>query len=539
MASVSSSVIVRIKDKLWSTLFPANGASSNALLSQNRTRSVAIAVALLGLYLAFEKITKPPKHLRHIPQANFFKYVSSFLTQQPYDETAENITVPISAKTEHGSYIVFDVYGWTVHVTRPESAKKLLLKADLFPKINMNLGRRDTLFGRFAMGPNIIFLIGKHWKEQRSVMNPAFHRSMPVHLFGDLTRKLFVELDKQLESPIEIHEVLERWTLDAIGIAGFDFDFNSVADPTNEWVTRYNSIMKANTDPLFMLLPSLETRWLFLFPKRKQAHKELDIFLGKIREIIAKKRETLVNDSSIAEKRTSEKDLLTLMLEASEEGNGKLTDEELQSNLCAFFLAGHDTTANALSYAIYNLATHPDVQEKAREEANLVLGDKSVDVLPTLEQIQQMPYINQVIKETMRRNVTATGVVAREATEDTDLGGVYIPKGTRVTVDIMEIQRNVKVWKDPKVFDPERFAPGGEAEKVAKMGMSWLPFSNGARQCIGMNFSLAEQRVFLPMLLRKYELSLPEDSIHKDKVVISGVGIMTPVNLRINLKRRF
>ena len=88
--------------------------------------------------------------------------------------------------------------------------------------------------------------------------------------------------------------------------------------------------MSANTDPLFMLFPSFETKWLFLFPKRKRAHQELDIFLGKIQEIISKKREILANDSSIAEKKTSEKDLLTLMLEASQEGNGKLTDEELQ-----------------------------------------------------------------------------------------------------------------------------------------------------------------------------------------------------------------
>ena len=79
-----------------------------------------------------------------------------------------------------------------------------------------------------------------------------------------------------------------------------------------------------------MLFPSFETKWLFLFPKRKRAHQELDIFLGKIQEIISKKREILANDSSIAEKKTSEKDLLTLMLEASQEGNGKLTDEELQ-----------------------------------------------------------------------------------------------------------------------------------------------------------------------------------------------------------------
>ncbi|KAI9265011.1 cytochrome P450 [Phascolomyces articulosus] len=514
-SSFTSSALIQIKDRLWSLLSPPDVSNSHLFIARNKKTSISVVIALLGLYLAYDKITKPPKQLRHIPQGNFFKYIANFLTMRPYDEVAEKMTGPLGAMADHGLYIVFDVYGWTVHVTRPEAAKKLLLKGDLFPKIDMNKGRRDTLFGRFAMGPNIIFLIGKHWKDQRSVINPAFHRSMPVHLFGDLTKKLlFLTVHKRVY-----------------------FDFDSVANPTNEWVTRYNKIMKANTDPLFMLFPSLETRWLSFFPKRQQAHQELGIFLDKMQEIIRRKRGILAQDHTIAEKKTSEKDLLTLMLEASEEGNGKLTDEELQSNICAFFLAGHDTTANALSYAVYNLATHPEVQQKAREEAIRTLGDKPVDIFPTMDQIQKMTYINQVIKETMRRNVTATNIVAREAQEDTDLSGVFIPKGTRITVDIMEIHKNAKVWKNPEVFDPERFSPHGEAEKVAKMGMSWIPFSNGQRQCIGMNFSLAEQRVFLPMLCKKYEISLPEDSIHKEKPIITGVGIMTPVDLRINLKR--
>ena len=88
--------------------------------------------------------------------------------------------------------------------------------------------------------------------------------------------------------------------------------------------------MKANTDPKYMLFPSLETRWLFLFPERQKAHRELDLFLEKMQEIIDEKRKTLAGDTTIATKSRKEKDLLTLMLEASQEGNGVLTDEELQ-----------------------------------------------------------------------------------------------------------------------------------------------------------------------------------------------------------------
>ena len=82
------------------------------------------------------------------------------------------------------------------------------------------------------------------------------------------------------------------------------------------------------------------------------------------------------------------------------------------------------------------------------------------------------------------------------------MAGTFIPKGRLVAVDLYELQHSADVWKDPEVFRPERFAPGGEAEQMAGMGLTWIPFSNGAHQCIGMNFSLAEQRVLLLMLCK-------------------------------------
>ncbi|KAG2225657.1 hypothetical protein INT45_012129 [Circinella minor] len=382
--------------------------------------------------------------------------------------------------------------------------------------------QKHTIFGRFAVGPNIIFLPqGPHWKAQRSFT--IRYSTQPTN----------TDPDKVVDSTsIDVHSIMTRWTLDAIGIAGFD--------KNSEWVTRYHNIMQASSNPVFHIFPFLENpRLRFLFPSRKMVHHELDLFLAKMQEIITHKREILNNNKLATNKRTNEKDLLTLMLESAKEGNDKLTDEELLSNICGFFVAGHDTTANALSYIMYNLATHPKVQEKVREEANQVLGNQPVDVLPTMEQIKEMPYTQMVIKETLRLNVVAETIVPRKVTEDTDLGGVLIKKGAQVQLDIMGTHRNPKIWNNPDSFDPERFAPGGEAEKVAKMGNGWVPFSNGARMCIGLNFSLTEQRVFIPMLLRKYELSLPDNSIHKDKAIFSGIGQFVPVDLQINMKKRY
>lgn len=102
-------------------------------------------------------------------------------------------------------------------------------------------------------------------------------------------------------------------------------------------------------------------------------------------------------------------------------------------------------------------------------------------------------------------NPPASSVLPRYAAEDTVLNGVFIPKGAKISIDIHEMHHSPRIWKDPEVFNPDRFMEGGNAESLAGSGMSWLPFSNGARQCIGMNFSLAEQRVFLP-LLRKSQV---------------------------------
>lgn len=121
------------------------------------------------------------------------------------------------------------------------------------------------------------------------------------------------------------------------------------------------------------------------------------------------------------------------------------------------------------------------------------------------------------------------------------MGGNFIPKGTLVSVDIYSLHRNPKVWKDPLRFDPDRFAPGGEAERQPGSGMAWIPFSNGGRQCIGMNFSLVQQRVVLAMLLRKYTFHLPSDSIHKNGIKSRGIafGIVSVDDLNIEFKRRY
>ncbi|CDH59519.1 cytochrome p450 [Lichtheimia corymbifera JMRC:FSU:9682] len=526
----------RLQD-IYSTVSQHVVAHASAVTSRQRKISISAAVALVAFYTVYKVVT-PPANLRHIPSMGFFSYLNAFLRGKQLHDISKNVVLPHAVNVDNGVYLRFDILGWTVHIARPEAAKRFLLKSDIFPKADMISERGNTLFGKFVFNRNIVMLNGDDWKAQRKVANPAFHRAMPVELFGRLTQKTLKKMEEEMDGgTLNFHDITERYTLEVIGLAGFEFEFGAIENPKSEWVDRYQRLIEATFNPWFIAFPNLDMRYRFLFPSRKRLHREMDAFLDKMSQVITHKRELLNHQKTTVPE--SERDILTLMIEAEKNGEGSMTNEELQNNLLVFFIAGHDTTSLALSYAAYYLAVNPDVQRKAREEAIRVLGDAPEDVMPTVEQTRQLTYINMVIKETLRMSPPLATIPVREASEDTELCGTFIPKGTRTFLDIYEIQHNPTVWKDPETFKPERFKPGGEAEELAGSGMSWLPFSNGSRQCIGLNFSLVEQRVFLPMLLRKYEWHLPEDSIHKERIQTMGLAVIKPKDLKLTFKKRY
>ncbi|KAI7848637.1 cytochrome P450 [Circinella umbellata] len=511
--------------------------------------TIRLAAAVISLHFIYDKITKPPASLRHLPQAGFFAVLGAIKNSKPIDQIAHEISFPTVANSNHGLYVRFDNVGWTVHVIDPGAVRAILMSNDLFPKSITSLQtRRGTLAGRLVTGPNILFLSGDHWKKQRKVINPSFHRALPLKIFGRLSQKMLdtIETEKDDGKLIDICDITQRWALDVLGEFAFGFKFHALENngDDNEWVRRYNTIVKAATNPLYFVFPSIERQFKSWIPGRRKAHEELEKFFGMIHAMADERRQVILNSANTVvadeqKKHAGEKDLLTLMIEAEHEGQGRLTDEEFESNLSIFFLAGHDTTASAVAFAIYHLAVHPDKQRKAREEVIRIFGDDHSGILPTLEQTHELSYINMVIKENLRVNPPAVNMIPRRATQDTELAGVFIPKDTCLSIDVYDLHHNPKVWKNPDQFDPERFAPGGEVDQLSGSGLPWTPFSNGLRSCIGMNFSLMSQRVLLSMLLRKYEWSLPENSIHKEKILTEGLQIIKPKDLFVKFTKRY
>ncbi|KAI8149500.1 cytochrome P450 [Fennellomyces sp. T-0311] len=509
--------------KWMTSIFAKESGSNNVMLR--------LAVTVLVLYGICHKISSPPRHLRRLPQASFFKFLKAVLLGKPVADIAKEITLPAASKSEHGIYTRFDHNGWAVHVVDPVVAKTLLLRTNLFPKADVWREKDGTLSGKFFLGSNVVFSRGEDWKLQRKIVNPAFHKSLPIELFGRLSQKLFTVMDA-MDSTVDFHDLTTRFTLDAIGISGFGFDFNAIGDQQSKWVTSYNSIMRGIRDPLFAIIRILERRFLYLFPARARLHQEASEFHHMLQKIIEHKRKILQEKSN-----DGNDDILSMMIQAQQESGEVFPDEKLLSNLCIFFLAGHDTTSNALACAVYYLAVNQDMQRKARDEAIKCLGEEPQDIIPSQSQLHEMPYIHSIIKESLRMNAPINNLAPREATQDTILGDTVIPKGTRVVLNVFELQTSPKIWENPQKFDPERFSPGGEAEKG--LGLNWLPFSNGSRQCIGMNFSMNEQKVLLPMLLRKFEWRLPEDSIHKESLITKGFILSSPKDLTITFTKRY
>jgi cytochrome P450 len=190
-----------------------------------------------------------------------------------------------------------------------------------------------------------------------------------------------------------------------------------------------------------------------------------------------------------------------MLLDARYEDTGEgMNDQQLFEECAILFVAGHETSANALAWTWYLLAQHPDVVQKAREELATVLGDRQ----PTFEELPKLEYLSQIIEESMRVYPPAW-ITDRIAAEDDEWNGIKIAKGVVVVTYFYGAHHSPNYWQNPEQFDPERFSKENKKQHIP---FAYSPFGGGPRLCIGNNFAIMEMQLVLATMLRAYNFEL-------------------------------
>ncbi|MFJ9691010.1 cytochrome P450 [Kitasatospora sp. NPDC101183] len=216
-------------------------------------------------------------------------------------------------------------------------------------------------------------------------------------------------------------------------------------------------------------------------------------------------------------------DLLSLLELARGEDGEQLDRAELREQALVFLLAGHETTATSLAFALHLLALHPHHRKLAREEAESVLAGR----VPTAADLDRLPYLTRVLKEAMRLYPAAT-LIGRRAVAGTVIDGYAIPAGAQVLVAPLVTHRHPDHWEEPERFDPDRFLP--EREK-ARHRYAWFPFGGGPRACIGQHFSMLEAVLTLAVLLRDFELEAVDERVALGQGIT--LQVTSPMRLRV------
>jgi cytochrome P450 len=236
----------------------------------------------------------------------------------------------------------------------------------------------------------------------------------------------------------------------------------------------------------------------------------------------------------IAERRKDPRDrgdLLSMLLASvdSEEGTGGMSDKQVRDECVTVMLAGHETTANALSFAMWELARNPVIQERLHGEARTVLGDR----LPLAEDYGKLGYTAQVFAEVLRM-YPPVWVTARTAIEDYPYRGTVIPKGSILLAPQIVAHRDPRFWERPMQFEPERFS---EENKTRRPRFSYFPFGAGTRQCIGEGLAWMEGVLVLASIFRDWKLTLPENA-PKELPMWPAISLRPKGGVSLRLDRR-
>lgn len=365
-------------------------------------------------------------------------------------------------------------------LTHPEHIHEVLVKkASSFHK---DPDMKNTKLGlsRF-LGNGLLTSDGEFWRRQRKLAAPALHVKR-IAAYADTmvdysTKMLNGWQDGQRK---DISHEMSSLTMAIVGKTLFNTDVSADVGRVGEAMVEVQGV----AGPVSLLPPWIPT------PKelrRRKAKRILDdIMYSMIQEWRVKGED--------------HGDLLSMLLLAEDEDGNRMSDVQARDEAVTLFLAGHETTANTLNWTWYLLAQNPEIEARLHEELDRVLQGRT----PTLADLANLPYLEMVVKESMRLYPPAW-ITGRQAIEDVEIGEYFVPKGGVVNLVFYMAHHDARWWPEPERFNPERFSAENEANLNKH---AYTPFGGGPRVCIGNSFAMMEARLLLATIAQRYELRL-------------------------------
>ncbi|CAO2630611.1 Cytochrome P450 3A11 [Lemmus lemmus] len=395
-------------------------------------------------------------------------------------------------------------------ITDTEMMKSVLVK-DCY---SVFTNRRD--FGPVGiMSKGISISKDEEWKRLRALLSPTFTSGKLKEMFPIIEQYGYIlvkYLRREAEKgkPLHKKEVLGAYSVDVITSTAFGVSVDSLNTPNDPFVEKTKKLINLDIfDPLLMsvvlfpfLTPIYEMLNISVFPKDSIA------FFKKFVDGMKKNRLNSGEKHRV--------DFLQLMMNSQNNSKEKeshkvLSDVEIMAQSIIFIFGAYETTSSTLAFALYSLATHPDIQKKLQEEIDAALPNKAP---PNYDKVMEMEYLDMVLSETLRLYAIANRL-ERVCKQDVEMNGVFIPKGSVVMIPIFSLHRDPQYWPEPEEFRPERFS---KEKKGSIDPYVYMPFGNGPRNCIGMRFALMNIKLALTKLLQNFSFQpCKETQVRKKK----------------------
>jgi len=511
-------------------------AESKLLSSVSEASPVTIFITLLIMLLlvgVVELLYDKKRHLYHIPGP----------TPLPFFGNALMFTIPVEEFMKKIASLV-EKYGPVLRIHLGTRSNALVCTPEAFEKIlssNKHITKGKDYRSLWPwLGTGLLTSTGEKWHSRRKMLTPAFHFRILESFLKVMNHQSSILCEEILpplagEKEFDVFPIVTHCALDIICETAMGKSINAQQVSDTDYV---RAIYEAS-DLVFQRQrsPWLWNDWLFaISPPGFRMRKVLNILHGFTNKVIAERKEewmmlqgnTKEEDEGVGQKKRHA--FLDLLLDASE-GGKVMSDMDIREEVDTFMFEGHDTTATNMSFSLWLLATHPEIQARCHKELDTIFsGDQDREA--TSQDLAEMKYLESCLKESLRL-YQSVPIIGRQLGEEVEIEGHVIPRGTNMILLFFLLHRDPKTFPDPNRFDPERFSLENQQ---ARHPYSYVPFSAGPRNCIGQKFATMEEKVVVSSVLRKYTL---RSTMTVDEIPLCAEVILRPKNgLRISLQKR-